>query len=280
MKTLLITGASGVLGKKFIQRNTKDYKIIEAKRETKNPNEIKLESWVMDVPKEEIDAVIHFAGKYLVDESIESKRDVHDSIIGTAAAVAKYCSETNTPLIALGSYFEKAPVELQPWSYYSSAKIAAYNILKLSALNNNFALRYVYCYDTFGEDISRRKIVDVLLDPNTTHLELSEGNQKMNLTYVDDFVEGLSILTKDFIANPVQIEEFQIKSDLNEFTLKEIAEKINSARGKKIILRFGAKPYRNREVFSVWECAPPIPNFNAKITLDAFIEEYLGSYNV
>ena len=280
MKTLLITGASGVLGKNYIQRNKKEYKIIEAKREASTPNEIKLESWVMEAPKEKIDAVIHFAGRYLVDESIKSKRDVHDSIIGTAAAVANYCSETNTPLIALGSYFEKAPVEFQPWSYYSSAKIAAYNILKLSALNNNFALRYVYCYDTFGEDISRRKIVDVLLDPNTTHLELSEGKQKMNLTYVDDFVEGISILTKDFLENPVLVEEFQIKSDLNEFTLKEIALKINSARGNKIALNFGAKPYRNREVFSVWECASPIPNFKAKMTLDAFIEDFQGSHNV
>lgn len=280
MKTLLITGASGVLAKNFISRHSQKYKIIETKREPKVSNEIKLDSWIMDEPKSEIDAVIHFAGKYLVDESLESKKNVHNSVIGTAAAVAEYCAKTRTPLIALGSYFEKAPLDMQPWSYYSSAKIAAYNLLRLSALNSDFAFKYVYCYDTFGPDTSRRKIVDVLLDPETRLLEISEGLQRMNLTHVDDLVDGIGVQVQNLLEVPSGVEEYQIKSKLNEFTLKEITEKINSIRSKKIDIRYGAKSYRNREVFSVWESAPSIPNFEERIKFEDFILEYIGNHNV
>lgn len=280
MKTLLVTGASGVLAKNFINKHSQTYKIIEAKREPKTRNEIKIDSWTMDEPNNEVNAVIHFAGKYLIDESLQSKKNVHDSVIGTAAAVADYCAKTKTPLIALGSYFEKAPLDMQPWSYYSSAKIAAHNMLTMSALNSDFAFKYVYCYDTFGPDTSRRKIVDVLLDPETSLLELSEGLQRMNLTHVDDLVDGISLLVQNLLEVPSGVEEFQIKSQLNEFTLKEITEMVNSIRSRKIDIRYGAKPYRNREVFSVWESARSIPNFEERYKFEDFIVEYIGNHNV
>lgn len=276
MKTLLVTGATGVLAKSFISKYAETYNIVEAKREPKSPHEIKLDSWTMENPKTGIDLVIHFAGKYLTDSSIESIKVVHDSVIGTAAVLADYCGTTKTPLIALGSYFEKAPENLQPWSYYSTAKTAAFNIIHNSSKTNKFAFNYVYCFDTFSEDLSRKKIVDVLLDSTTQRLELSEGKQKMNLTHVEDLVEGINLLALSLLEKPEGISEYQIKSEQNEFTLREIAEKINLLRDKKIELVFGAKPYRHKEVFELWDCAPAIPDSSVDRSFDSFIETYLG----
>lgn len=268
-----------MLAKSFTRKYAETFKIVEAKRDPKGPNEIKLDSWTMDSPNTNIDLVIHFAGKYLTDSSVGSIKTVHDSVIGTATAIADYCGRTKTPLIALGSYFEKAPDNFQPWSYYATAKTAALNILENAADLNQFALRYVYCYDTFNEDISRRKIVDVLLDPSTERLELSEGMQRMNLTHVDDVVEAINALAVAFMENPDGVLKYQIRSNQNEFTLKEIAEKINSLRSNKIELIYGAKPYRQKEVFQVWDCAPSIPGVSTYRTFDSFIKKYLGNIN-
>lgn len=279
MKTLLVTGSTGVLAKSFTRKYAETFKIIEAKRAPEGPNEIKLDSWNMESPNTNIDLVIHFAGKYLTDLSVDSIKTVHDSVIGTATAIADYCGRTKTPIIALGSYFEKAPADFQPWSYYATAKTAALNILENAADLNHFALRYVYCYDTFNEDLSRRKIVDILLDPSIERLELSEGMQRMNLMHVDDLVEAINALAVKFLENPDGILKYQIRSNQNEFTLKEIAEKINNLRFNKIELIFGAKPYRQKEVFKVWDCAPSIPGVSTNRTFDSFIEKYLGNIN-
>ena len=279
MKSILVTGATGVLGKNFIRKHSHTHNIIEAKREPKNKSDIEINSWSMETPKIQIDLVIHFAGKYLVDESIESTKNVFDSVIGTATVVADYCGRTGTPLIALGSYFEKAPSELQPWSYYASAKKSAHDLLVLAANQHNFPLRYIYCYDTYGDDIGRRKIVDVLLDPMTKYLELSEGHQKMNLTHVNDFVSGISKIIEELEADPQGTKAFQIKNSRDEFTLRDIVMKVNNLRDHQIELVFGAKPYRKNEVFSIWDCAPSIPNWQPEIIFDSYLKTFLGSKN-
>jgi CDP-3, 6-dideoxy-D-glycero-L-glycero-4-hexulose-4-reductase len=277
MKTILVTGASGVLAKAFISKYSHEYKIIEGVRKPSRPNQIQIDSWSKISIPFEIDAVVHFAGKYLVEESLVSIKTVSDAVVGTAASLGEFCKKNRTPLIALGSYFESAPLEFQPWSHYSVAKQSAAKILELASLSHDIPMRYFYAYDTYGNDLSRRKIIDVLLDPHTQSLELSPGEQKMNLTHEDDFVNAVKVGLDDLILNGGGFEKGQIRHTSDEFTLREIAEKINSIRTQKIDLNFGAKPYRKREVFDVWDCAPNLlgwtPNFDFQTFVSLKVRE-------
>lgn len=274
MKTLLITGSTGVLAKKFISEYGHLYNIIEAKRNPISSSDLTLSSWVMDAPKTHVDLVIHFAGKYLVDDSLASINSVFDAVVGTAASVADFCARNKTPLIALGSYFEKAPEELYPWSYYASAKKAAFELLELSAKDNGYSFTYIYCYDTYGEDTSRRKIIDVLLDPTIKTLELSEGMQRMNLTHTTDFASAVQNAIKSVLSGNNIIVKFQLRNSLDEFTLKEIVEIINEIRRNKIEVKFGVKSYRKKEVFSVWDCAPNVPEWSPEISFKTFVKDF------
>jgi nucleoside-diphosphate-sugar epimerase len=265
MKTILITGATGVLAKAFVSKYSNEYKIIEGVRKPVSPNQIQIDSWSEVKTPIEIDAVIHFAGKYIVEESLTSIKTVSDAVVGTAAALGEFCKKNRTPLIALGSYFENAPQDFQPWSHYSAAKQSAAKILELASMSHDIPMRYIYSYDTYGNDLSRKKIVDVLLDPHTQSLELSLGEQKMNLTHEDDFVSAVKIGLDELILNGGGFEKSQIRHSSDEFTLREIAEKINSMRTQKIDLKFGAKPYRRKEVFEVWDCAPNLLGWTPKI---------------
>lgn len=279
IKTILITGANGVLATHLSSRLSQRFQFIRAVRNPSKQNEIKLNSWQFEEPSQKIDLVLHFAGKYLIENSIEAEKEVYDSVVGTAAVVANYCGQTGTPLIALGSYFEKAPEHLQPWSYYASAKKSASELLVLESLKRNFKLRYVYCYDTYGPDLSRRKIVDVLLSETTSHLELSEGLQKMNLTHFDDFISAIELLIEDILTQDTLLDFYQIKNPNDELTLREIVNQVNSVKKEKIEVRFGAKPYRDKEVFEVWQSAQDVPKWSPTVTFSSFIREYLGSTN-
>lgn len=215
----------------------------------------------------------------MIENSIEAEKEVYDSVVGTSAAVAKYCGETGTPLIALGSYFEKAPENLQPWSYYAIAKKSASELLVLESQTKNFKLRYVYCYDTYGSDLSRGKIVDVLLSKTTSSLELSKGLQKMNLTHFDDFVSAIELIIEDISTQHKTIDFFQIKNPHDEFTLREIVDQVQSVRTEKMEINFGAKPYRDKEVFEVWQCARDLPGWSPAVNFSSFVREYVGNQN-
>jgi len=279
MKTILVTGATGVLAKAFISNYSNDFNIISGVRKPIQSNTVQIDSWNEISSDFNIDAVIHFAGKYLVDDSLSSNKLVNDATVGTATALANFCKKNGTPLLALGSYFEQAPPNMQPWSHYSIAKESAAKILEVASKAYEIPVRYIYAYDTYGKDFSRRKIVDVLLDPKTEKLDLSPGQQKINLTNEDDFVGGIKMALEELLINRRTFERFQIRNGHDEFTLQEIAETINSFRAKKIDLNFGAKPYRNREVFKVWDCAPNISGWLPQIHFTDFISKHSGGSN-
>lgn len=240
---------------------------------------IQIDSWSEIKTATKVDAVIHFAGKYLIDDSLASSKQINDAVVGTAVALVEFCRENKTPLVALGSYFEEAPLEMQPWSNYSIAKQSASKIFELASLNYNIPTRYVYSYDTYGDDLSRRKIVDVLIDPVTDKIELSPGNQKLNLTHENDFVEAIEMILEELLSKRGTFEKFQIRHNNDEFTLKELAETVNQLRETKINLIFGAKPYRKKEVFEVWDCAPNVSGWLPKIQFKDFASKFLGGSN-
>jgi nucleoside-diphosphate-sugar epimerase len=271
MKTILVTGATGVLAKAFISKFSHEYRIIEGVRKPRNSSQVQVESWSEIQAPSKIDAIVHFAGKYLVEESLMSIKTVSDAVVGTAASLGDFCKKNQTPLVALGSYFENAPIDSQPWSHYSIAKQSATRILELASISHGFPMRYLYAYDTYGSDLSRRKIVDVLIDPNTQSLELSPGEQRMNLTHEKDFVDAVKISLDELILNGGGFAKSQIRNPKDEFTLREIAETINSIRSKKIDLKFGAKPYREKEVFNVWDCAPNLVGWTPKTSFQDFL---------
>jgi CDP-3, 6-dideoxy-D-glycero-L-glycero-4-hexulose-4-reductase len=273
MKTVLVTGATGVLAKNFISRYSTEYKIIPGIRIQNQTETIKIDSWQEINTTIKIDAVVHFAGKYLINDSIESSKQVSDAVVGTATALVDFCKRNKTPIVALGSYFEKAPTDMQPWSHYTIAKQSAAKIFELASLKHDIPIRYIYGYDTYGNDLSRRKIVDVLLDPATENLELSPGKQKLNLTQERDFVEGVRISLEDLMTRGGNFESFQLRNISDEYTLVEVAEIINSLRKRKISLNFGAKPYRDKEVFDIcygWRLltiSPSNNSFSGKLVL-------------
>jgi CDP-3, 6-dideoxy-D-glycero-L-glycero-4-hexulose-4-reductase len=277
--TILVTGASGVLAKRFISKFSNEFKIISGVKNTVDLNTVQVDSWNEIKTQIKIDAVIHFAGKYLLDDSLLSCKLVNDATVGTATAVANFCRESRTPLLALGSYFEQAPSDMQPWSHYSIAKESAAKIFEIASLNYEIPMRYIYAYDTYGQDFSRRKIVDVLLDPKTEKLDLSPGQQKINLTHEDDFVEGIKMALEELLLIGGTFERFQLRNSQDEFTLQEVAETINSLRTKKIELNFGAKSYRNKEAFKVWDCAPNVVGWSPEINFKDFVSKYSGYHD-
>ena len=277
-KTILVTGSRGVIGRQVAKDLTSlGHKVIGTRRPSQaesDQNEIVFQEWTeLEVNRLQLDAVIHLAGIYRTSLDLDTKRECFEVNLGLTESIAALQAKTKVPVIAAGSFFEKAPGS--PWSYYSISKAAGREILRISAEEANSKSAYLYLYDSYSQDQSRGKFLDLLLNSAKTSvgLKASQGDQVQDLTHVSDissaFICALQGLT--FQDNP--FTEFQIRSR-EVVSLKELAEKVSTHLGKLPEIDWGFYPYRAREVFNIWDCAPDLIGWTPQNTLDSFLSGY------
>ncbi|PID59613.1 MAG: TIGR01777 family protein [Ignavibacteriae bacterium] len=100
MKKILITGASGIIGKKLCKLLSENYKITQLGRSKNNNN---FESYVWNLEKEyiekgaldNVDTIIHLAGAGIADKkwTAEQKKIIIKSRVNTADLLYKYISK-------------------------------------------------------------------------------------------------------------------------------------------------------------------------------------------
>jgi nucleoside-diphosphate-sugar epimerase len=277
-RKILVTGSRGVIGTPLTNELLRlGYEVIGTRRRSQSPSqsleEMVLEPW-QDENKNHLkfDHVFHLAGKYLRKDDPNSQQEVFESSVGLTATISSLVSANGAPVTMLGSYFEKSPID-SGWSYYSLAKTSARNLMIQNALKNDSKLVYVYLYDTYSNNLTRNKFIDLVLKAAISHesLPASPGEQVLDLTHVDDVVRGLlSTMDQDMSTN---IGEFQIRSR-EVVTLRQIVEIFESTVKKKLDMQWGALNYRSNEVFSPWECAPDLPNFSCEYNLVDFFTNF------
>ena len=96
-------------------------------------------------------------------------------------------------------------------------------------------------------------------------------NQRLNLSHIDDVVDGIMQAIK--IENGKNYQEFQIRAP-ESITLKQLVELIEKYRNLTIPVAYG-KIKDRRQITDLWECAESIPEFMPKRN----IFEYLNRIN-
>jgi nucleoside-diphosphate-sugar epimerase len=283
IQTILVTGSRGVIGKVLCPKlRNLGYEVIGTRREfqeTEDDTEISIKPWSSDFScNKKIDLIIHLAGEYLTKYESSTIEKCFEANLGLAATIAHFQSHNPVPMIALGSFFEKAPEEFQPWSFYANSKIASFGLLKESTYLSKSKLVYLYLYDTYGSNTSRGKFIDILLDSLGTSEEIdaSQGRQIQDLTHIEDVVSGITQIVADMGEIEIGTHEFQIRSR-EVFSLRELVDLYNSLSSKLISVNWGKYPYRNREVFELWDSAPDLPNWKPMHNVMTLFEEKLGS---
>jgi nucleoside-diphosphate-sugar epimerase len=286
-KTILVTGSRGVIGTQLCQKlREQGHEVIGTRRPdqaTSAEKEITISPWEnLSAKNLKLDLIIHLAGVYLTKYELDSIRTSFETNVGLAASVASLQLVSKVPVVALGSFFERAPEELQPWTYYASSKKASFELLKEATQISKSKLIYLYIYDTYGSQISRGKFIDLLVDGINQRKELdaSEGQQKQDLTHIDDVATAIIQASNLFEFIDHGTHEYQVRSR-ETLTLRELAELANSEANEPIAVNWGKYPYRGKEVFEIWDSANDLPNWKADRSLkgyfkSAFTENNLG----
>lgn len=275
-----LVGSRGNLGKVVSQLlESRGYEVIAVARHGKGDGSAELVPFVgINFQSNEIpDVVINLANYYTAFPTGPDYNLMKDSILGVATAIANYSQKTAVPVVSASTYFQYCPKNLNPWSEYALLKSKAQELLLNFSEKYSFGFTDFVLFDNYGGD-RKSKFFDLALESSMSNLPLqaTEGEQIVNLTHIKDhataFVEESVrlVLTRSNSSNI-----YQIKST-DTYTLRNLVSFIEGISGKKLNISWGVIPYREREVFEIWNTGlenPPswMPNYK----LEKYVRDYL-----
>jgi nucleoside-diphosphate-sugar epimerase len=152
-----------------------------------------------------------------------------------------------------------------PTSLYSATKQAFQDIVQFYAEVQGLKCVNLELADTYGPHDPRKKLVQLLMETASTggKLEMSPGEQLINLVHVDDVIDAL--LLAPSLANTTA-PSFAVPSN-QPLNLKQLVELIGTVVGSPVDVVFGAREYRPREMMKSWQYASALPGWTPNISL-------------
>ena len=152
---------------------------------------------------------------------------------------------------------------------YAATKQAFERILDYYTEAHQFAVATLYVFDSYGPNDPRKKLISLLWEnaQGQTTLDMSPGEQLIDLVHVDDLVRAFVVATQEQLLKPGQHKRFGLSSG-RVMSLKALAELFSTSCGVELKINWGARPYRDREVMTTWTTYTPLPNWAPEISLE------------
>ena len=293
MKTILVTGATGYIGREFVKKYNKKYNLIAIVRETSDIVELELLKCkivkfknfkeIENVfNKNKIEGILHFASNVIVEHKEEEISRLVDSNIKYGTYLLEYCKQYNVKwFINTGTFWQNYNSDsYNPVNLYAATKEAFKNIAKYYTETSDLVFTTIKLNDTFGANDTRNKIFNLWNKISKTGetLEMSVGEQIIDISYIEDVLLAYDILI--IYLNSDQKDEFKNKEFIvtnnEKYSLKELSKVFEETINTKLNIKWGARPYREREVMVPYSNGQIIPNWKQNYTLKEAIKKTIG----
>lgn len=163
-----------------------------------------------------------------------------------------------------------------PVCLYAATKQAFESLIEYYVQAESFQVITLKLFDTYGETDTRSKLINLLnkFADESIELNMSPGEQILNLVHIDDVCEAFYVASKLIQSVDYQGHNSFAVSIKKNYKLKEVIELFEKVSGKKIKVIWGGKPYRKREVMKVWDNGKTLPSWEAKISLEQGLKKY------
>jgi nucleoside-diphosphate-sugar epimerase len=296
MKKILITGSNGFIGKNLIQElKIRSYQILALVRpstdlsffknnninyivDTKNAIELKEE-----IKNNNIDGVIHLASLYIKAHNESDITELCESNITFGARLLESIQKTNVKwFINTGTFWQHFNnKDYSPVNLYAATKQAFESVLTFYQETSDIKYITIKINDTFGPNDTRPKIINLLMNlaKSGKELNMSGGDQLIDITYIQDIVSGFSQVVDALVDKDPSLMSGDCYSiHANEvMSLKDIVSIFEKRVNTKLNINWAALPYRDREVMRPWTGGKSIPNWKPKFSfvdgLDVMLKE-------
>jgi nucleoside-diphosphate-sugar epimerase len=166
-----------------------------------------------------------------------------------------------------------------PATLYAASKQAFDVLLGAIARGSGLPTATLIVFDTFGPRDPRGKILDRMIAAarTGTPLDLSPGEQAIDLVHVEDVVDAILMASERLAAGSLPLGGRFALSSGETVTLRALAARIGTALGRPVPARWGALPYRQGEIMLPWRGGSALPGWRATRSLDAFLADAAGA---
>ena len=290
---VLVTGATGFIGSNLVKLLVnKNYKVNIIVRNqaaaTKIINENQINYHLYDgslLSLEKIvstckpDIIYHLASEFIESHSLQDIKKLIDANILFGTQLIELSSREKT------SYFVNISTNWKyynqnsynPVNLYAATKKAFEDILKYYVDRGLLNVINLILFDVYGPNDNRKKLLPLVFKVLNLKrkLSLTQGEQKLDLVYIDDVINAIDLAGLLLFDNKVKgFIEYKVSSK-NLIKLKELLNIIQQISNKKIIINWGAQKYRDREVFLPWQGGEDLPEWSPLIPLEEGIKKIL-----
>lgn len=286
MTNFMITGATGFIGSRLTEKLIKQGHnvniISRPNSKYDNLSEIKdminifeydgnIHSLIEYFNKIKPDIVIHLASLFIAENKPEDVGKLIDSNIKFSTQILESMKYSNCKNIinTSTSWQHYSNEEYNPVCLYAATKEAFENIMKFYNQAYKFKCITLELFDTYGENDTRPKILNLLKEYSEKGIELnmSKGEQVLDLLYIDDVIDAY-LKAIDIIDEKSEniFEKYSLESK-NRITLKELINIYENITKNNVSINWGKRDYREREVMIPWNKGKKLPNWEAKISL-------------
>jgi len=285
---VLITGATGFVGKNLIQKMNREYDLHILVRPNSNWEDIGISNvfefsdnttQLAEYLKEKhIDGIIHLASLYIAEHKTEQVKDIVISNVYLGTALLEACKIAGTKwFLNTGTIWQNynAPDysnEYHPVNLYSASKQAFMTMAQYYTETTDIRFCTLKLCDTYGPNDTRSKIFALFhqIAKSGEVLQMSPGNQKLDILHIDDVTNGFLLMVNLIAKNREILDEYVLTSH-NHISLKEIAKTFTKVTGQNININWGGRPYRIREVIKPWK-GTPVPKWIPRVNIEKGIK--------
>lgn len=291
--TILVSGATGYLGREFVKANSHQYNIITLVRESSDITQ--LESLNCTISKFKsfseienifseytIDGILHFASNVTIEHTPEDISTLLDSNLRYGTYLLEYSKKYNVKwFINTGTFWQNyKDGEYNPVNLYAATKQAFQNIAKYYTETSDLIFTTIKLNDTFGPNDTRLKIFNLWDKYSKLDevLDMSIGEQIIDISYIEDILNAFNTMINNLqgdVKKRYSNKSFIVSSN-QRMKLKELAILFEKVTHRKLNINWGGRPYRNREVMIPYHDGILVPNWKQKYTLEEAILKTIG----
>ena len=238
MDSIFVTGSSGFIGSKIIEKLSKSKVLTDSI----NSKRIDLRNIKQVLKIDSADVVIHLGAKTPKKEL--KWNDYFDNNVSGTLNVLEYCIKKKVKkLIYVSSYVygnpEYCPIDenhpVNPHSAYNESKYLAERLCKFYCDRTELNLTILRPFNIFGESMNKDFLLTNLINAVKTNEKITivNKNSKRDFLYIDDFVD-LILKIKDYNC---KFEIFNVGTGIS-FSFYDVIKKIEYITSKKLNLDY------------------------------------------